>query len=46
MLIANAPGIAQETAYRALWNAMAERFASHPAGPTPESLGPVIATPE
>jgi len=40
-LIANTPGAASEQYYRALWNALAERFASHPAGPGIDDLGPL-----
>lgn len=41
-LISNTPGIAEESAYQVLWNALAERLASHPAGADIDALGPVV----
>lgn len=39
-LIANTPGAASEQVYQTLWNALGDRFATHPAGPTLDDLGP------
>ncbi len=39
-LISNTPGSAEETVYQVLWNALAERLATHPAGPDATELGP------
>jgi len=39
-VIANTPGAASEQVYRTLWNALAERLATHPAGPGLDELGP------
>ncbi|MEL6893354.1 MAG: D-alanyl-D-alanine carboxypeptidase/D-alanyl-D-alanine-endopeptidase [Actinomycetota bacterium] len=45
-LIANSPGIAQESAYQALWEALGERLATHPSGPELAELGPIRAEPD